>query len=48
MQSMMRLAGVDCGPVRLPMVAMMRGEVEALEPDRAEIGVLDWMRRGQR
>lgn len=45
LKSMMKLAGVDCGPVRLPMVAMTPDEVAALERDLAEIGFLDWMRR---
>jgi hypothetical protein len=42
---MIKLAGVDCGPVRLPMVVMMPDEVAALERDLAEIGFLDWMQR---
>jgi N-acetylneuraminate lyase len=44
LKSMMALAGVDCGPVRLPLVAMAADEIEALKRELAEIGFLEWMR----
>lgn len=44
LKSMMKLAGVDCGPTRLPLKAMTEGEVEALTRDLEAIGFLEWMR----
>lgn len=43
LKSMMKMAGVDCGPMRLPMVAMAPDEVDALKRDLAEIDFLGWM-----
>ena len=44
LKSMMKLVGIDCGPTRLPMVAMAPAESAALERELAEIGFLEWMR----
>lgn len=44
LKSMMRLAGVDCGPTRSPLPAMSGSEFAALERELAEIGFLEWMR----
>ena len=43
LKSMMALAGIDCGPTRLPLIAMTPEEKEFLKRDLAEIGFLDWM-----
>ena len=43
LKSMMKLAGVDCGPTRQPLVAMTAAECDALNRDLAEIGFLEWM-----
>jgi len=40
----MRLVGVDCGPVRLPLRALSPGAVEALRAELEEIGFFDWGR----
>jgi N-acetylneuraminate lyase len=44
LKSMMKLVGVDCGPMRLPLVAMRPDEFDALKRDLAAIGFLEWMR----
>jgi N-acetylneuraminate lyase len=44
LKAMMSFAGIDCGPMRLPHVAMQTGEIDALKRDLAAIGFLDWMR----
>jgi N-acetylneuraminate lyase len=44
LKSMMQLAGVDCGPVRLPLLAMTPDECDSLKRDLAEIGFLEWMK----
>lgn len=44
LKSMMKIAGLDCGPARLPLVAMEQGEIDALRRGLAEIEFLEWMR----
>ena len=43
LKSMMKIAGIDCGPTRLPMVAMSDDEIDALKRDLESIGFLKWM-----
>jgi N-acetylneuraminate lyase len=45
LKAMMRLAGVDCGPVRAPLTALTTAELDALEAELAAIDFLKWMRR---
>jgi N-acetylneuraminate lyase len=43
LKAMMQLAGIDCGPARLPLQAMTRQETAALSRELAAIGFLEWM-----
>jgi N-acetylneuraminate lyase len=43
LKSMMKIAGIDCGPTRRPLVAMRESEIEALRASLAELGFLEWM-----
>jgi N-acetylneuraminate lyase len=44
LKSMMQLVGIDCGPTRLPLVALKPGEFDALKRELTQIGFLEWMR----
>jgi N-acetylneuraminate lyase len=44
LKSMMKLAGTDCGPTRLPLAAMSAAECDELERDLRSLGFLEWMR----
>lgn len=41
-KAMMKLIGMDCGPVRLPLVSLSNQELNALENDLQKIGFFDW------
>ena len=43
LKSMMKLAGVDCGPTRLPLIPMASAEIEGLRQALAAMGFLEWM-----
>ncbi len=43
LKSMMKLAGVDCGPTRLPLIPMTSAEIEGLRQELAAIGFLEWL-----
>jgi len=43
LKSMMKLAGIDCGPTRQPLVAMRAEEFDVLTHDLTELGFLTWM-----
>jgi len=43
LKSMMGFAGVECGPPRLPQVALTPAERAALHADLAELGFLAWL-----
>ena len=43
LKAMMAFAGMDCGPTRLPQVALTPAEIEALHGDLATLGFLDWL-----
>lgn len=44
LKAMMRFVGLDCGPVRLPQVALTPPEVESLRHDLADLDFLEWIR----
>jgi N-acetylneuraminate lyase len=44
LKTMMGFAGVECGPARLPHVALTPAESAALHADLAEMGFLEWLR----
>lgn len=44
LKTIMGFAGVECGPPRLPHVALTPTEVNALRSDLAELGFLAWLR----
>jgi N-acetylneuraminate lyase len=44
LKATMKLVGLDCGPNRLPLVALKSNEVETLHRDMEEIGFFDWGR----
>jgi len=44
LKSMMKIAGIDCAPARLPLVAMTDGEITEREAVLGETGFLEWMR----
>ncbi len=44
LKAMMAFAGLDCGPTRLPQVALTPAEIEALHGDLATLGFLEWLR----
>lgn len=41
-KAMMKLQGIDCGPVRLPLQPLKPAEINALEKDLQKIGFFDW------
>ena len=43
LKAMMAFAGLDCGPTRLPQVALTPAEIEALHGDLATLGFLEWL-----
>ncbi len=43
LKSMMKIAGVDCGPTRLPLDPMTQAEIDALKNDLQELNFLEWM-----
>lgn len=43
-KAMMAVAGLDCGPTRLPQVALTPAEIEALRRDLTGLGFLEWLR----
>jgi N-acetylneuraminate lyase len=44
MKAVMMMIGLDCGPMRLPMVDLTQGEASTLESDLRGIGFFDWGR----
>ena len=44
LKAMMKFVGLDCGPVRLPQVALTPAEIDALRRDLDQMGFLAWMR----
>lgn len=42
LKGMMKLIGLDCGPIRLPQIAMTSADEEALRQSMDEIGFFDW------
>jgi N-acetylneuraminate lyase len=44
LKAMMKFVGLDCGPVRLPQVALTPAEIDALRRDLDQMGFLKWMR----
>ncbi len=44
LKAMMKLVGLDCGPMRLPQVALSPEKVDALRRDMEEIGFFEWGR----
>jgi N-acetylneuraminate lyase len=44
LKSMMKLIGLDCGPVRLPQVALNVEEESRLKQDMEQIGFFNWAR----
>jgi N-acetylneuraminate lyase len=45
LKATMRLVGVDCGPVRLPLRALPPAAIAGLRDELEEIGFFDWARR---
>ena len=43
LKAMMKFAGIDCGPTRLPLAAMRADEIEALRRGLDELGFIEWM-----
>lgn len=43
LKSMMKIAGIDCGPTRLPLVAMKPEEIESLRSGLEALDFLKWM-----
>ena len=43
-KAVMAFLDLDCGPVRLPLVALTPAEQQALRQDLAAIGFFDWAR----
>lgn len=43
LKAMMAFAGLDCGPTRLPQVALTPAEVTSLHRDLADLGFLEWL-----
>ena len=43
-KAMMKLIGLDCGPMRLPQVALSSDKLHALKRDMEEIGFFEWGR----
>jgi N-acetylneuraminate lyase len=41
-KAMMKLSGIDCGPVRLPLKSLSLNETKSLEKDLQQIGFFDW------
>ncbi len=39
----MKLVGMDCGPTRLPLVALTNTQILALEKDMAKLGFFGWL-----
>ena len=44
-KAVMSFLDLDCGPVRLPLVALTQAQQQALHEDLAAIGFFDWARR---
>jgi N-acetylneuraminate lyase len=44
LKAMMKMAGMDCGPLRLPMRTLGDGETRQLEADLRAIGFFEWAR----
>jgi N-acetylneuraminate lyase len=44
LKAMMKFVGLDCGPTRLPQVALTPAEIDVLRGDLDEMGFLAWMR----
>ena len=44
LKAMMKLVGLDCGPMRLPHIALSPDKVDALRRDMQEIGFFEWGR----
>jgi N-acetylneuraminate lyase len=44
LKAMMKLVGLDCGPMRLPHIALSPDKVGALRRDMEEIGFFEWGR----
>ena len=44
LKAMMKLIGLDCGPMRLPQVALSLDKVDALKRDMEDIGFFEWGR----
>ena len=43
LKAMLAIAGCDCGPTRLPLVALQESELASVRRDLAELGFLEWM-----
>lgn len=43
LKAMMRIAGVDCGPPRLPQVGLSEAEIEQLRTEITALGLLPWL-----
>jgi N-acetylneuraminate lyase len=44
LKSMMKLIGFDCGPIRLPQVALTKEEEARLKSEMERIGFFEWAR----
>ena len=44
-KAVMSFFDLDCGPVRLPLVALTTDQQQLLRRDLAAIGFFDWVRR---
>jgi N-acetylneuraminate lyase len=44
MKSVMKLTGVDCGPLRLPLPTLTAGQEAALADEMRQLGFFDWNR----
>ncbi|MBN2211612.1 MAG: dihydrodipicolinate synthase family protein [Sedimentisphaerales bacterium] len=42
-KAMMKLIGLNCGPTRLPLVALIDAETASLKQELEEIGFFDWL-----
>jgi len=44
-KAMMKIIGLDCGPMRLPHVSLLENKIDGLKAAMAEIGFFEWGRR---
>ncbi|GAA4315628.1 dihydrodipicolinate synthase family protein [Compostibacter hankyongensis] len=42
-KAMMKLSGVDCGPVRLPLRALSSGDIKSMEQELRKTAFFDWI-----